>query len=295
MERAVAAGVFLIVGSVVVGTAGPGLLPSSEAPFLRETAEQTALPQLKVHPDGRYLVRQDGTPFLYLSDTAWELFHRSTREQARQDLEVRAGQRFTAIHAVALAELDGMTDPNVYGDLPLLTRHPTRPAVTPGARPDHPQEYDYWDHVDFVVDEANRLGLYIAFLPTWGRWLGVNARDETVITAGNAQAYGEFLGRRYGRKGIIWVLGGDRPGQGFEDVWRAMARGIAVGVSGREDYDAVLMTFHPSGGQTSSTWFHGEAWLDANMQQTGHGPAAAARPWEKIAAELRAHAREARD
>jgi hypothetical protein len=84
------------------------------------------------------------------------------------------------------------------------------------------------------------------------------------------------------------VLGGDRVAQGFEDVWRAMAKGIAIGISGREDYGAALMTYHPGGGQTSSTWFHDDAWLDFNMQQTGHGPAATVKPWEKIAAD---HAR----
>jgi hypothetical protein len=248
-------------------------------------AAEGGLPGLEVHADGRYIVTDDGKPFLYLSDTAWELFHRATREQARQYLEVRAKQRFTAIHAVALAELDGIDVPNAYGDLPLVDKDPARPAVTPGAAPGNPQDYDYWDHVDYVVDEANRLGLYVALLPTWARWLGVNPRDEKILTVANAQAYGEFLGRRYGKKGIIWVLGGDRSGQGFEEVWRAMARGIAVGVSGREDYGAVLLTYHPSGGQSSSTWFHGEPWLDVNMQQTGHGPAGEATPWERIAAD----------
>jgi hypothetical protein len=30
------------------------------------------------------------------------------------------------------------------------------------------------------------------------------------------------------------------------------------------------MTFHPGGGQTSSTWFHQADWLDFNMLQSGH-------------------------
>ena len=181
--------------------------------------------------------------------------------------------------------MEGISEPNAYGDLPLIDKDPARPAVTPGSSPGNPNEYDYWDQVDYVVDEANRLGLYVAFLPTWARWLGVNQRDEKVITAENAQAYGEFLGKRYGKKGIIWVLGGDRVGQGFEDVWRAMAKGIVTGISGREDYDAALMTYHPGGGHTSAEWFHTDPWLDFNMQQTGHGPAATVKQWDKIAAD----------
>lgn len=284
MRRAKATGALMLLAcSVAVA------VPSGSGGQARAGAQagskEAALPRLAVHKDQRYLVQQDGKPFLYLSDTAWELFHRPDREQIRQYLELRSKQRFTVIHAVALAELDGVGDANAYGDLPLIDKDPARPAITPGSNPKNAQEYDYWDHVDYVVDTANRLGLYVAFLPTWARWLGVNPRDEKVIGAENAQAYGEFLGKRYGKKGVIWVLGGDRTGQGFEEVWRRMAKGIAIGVSGREDYELPLMTYHPGGGATSSTWFHADSWLDFNMQQTGHSAAGTAKPWEKIAAD----------
>ena len=62
-----------------------------------------------------------------------------------------------------------------------------------------------------------------------------------------------------------------------------MARGIAIGVNGKEDYAGLVMGFHPSGGATSSRWFHDDAWLSVNMQQTGHGLAADVRCWERIA------------
>jgi len=38
--------------------------------------------RLKVSENRRFLVREDGSPFFWLGDTAWELFHRSTREEA---------------------------------------------------------------------------------------------------------------------------------------------------------------------------------------------------------------------
>ena len=243
------------------------------------------LPKLKVSENQRFLVTENGKPFFYLADTAWELFHRLNREQAVQYLDVRASQGFTAIQAVALAELDGVEDPNAYGDLPLIAKDPAQPAVTLGNDPKNPKQYDYWDHVEYIVDQANARGLYVALLPTWGRWLGVMEHDEMLITAENAQVYGEFLGKRFGKKGIIWVLGGDRVAEGFEGVWRAIARGIAVGVSGKEDYSAVMMTFHPRGARTSSTNFHGDEWLDFNMHQTGHGFAADTRSWERITAD----------
>ena len=38
------------------------------------------LPRLKVSDNKRFLVEENGKPFFYLGDTAWELFHRLTRE-----------------------------------------------------------------------------------------------------------------------------------------------------------------------------------------------------------------------
>jgi hypothetical protein len=235
-------------------------------------APTRALPKLKVSDNKRFLVTAGGKPFFYLADTAWELFHRLDRKQAVEYLDKRASQGFTAIQAVALAELDGVTDPNPYGHLPLIGKAPARPVPA------------YWDHVDYIVDQANARGLYIALLPTWGRWVNNTGRsDESLLTPQNAGAYGEFLGKRYGKKGVLWILGGDRTATGFEATWRALARGIAIGVAGQEDYDAVLMSFHPRGGETSSAWFHDDPWLDFNMHQTGHGLAEKVASWAKIA------------
>jgi len=44
-----------------------------------------------------------------------------------------------------------------------------------------------------------------------------------------------------------------------------MAAGIDAGEAG-----AHLVTYHPRGQQTSSTWLHNREWLDFNMVQTGH-------------------------
>lgn len=246
-------------------------------------AAQKPLPKLSVSGNKRFLTTADGKPFFYLADTAWELFHRLDRKQALEYLDLRASQRYTAIQAVALAELDGVGDPNANGDLPLIDRDPTKPAVTPGSNPANPEQYDYWDHVDYIVDQANARGLYIAMLPSWGRWVNNTRNDQSLLTAQNGQAYGEFLGKRYGKKGVIWIIGGDRTATGFEETWRAIARGVTIGASGKDDPDGVLMSFHPRGGETSSTWFHNDAWLDFNMHQTGHGLAETVQPWAKIA------------
>jgi hypothetical protein len=220
--------------------------------------------QLKVSDNKRYLVTPDHKPFFWLGDTAWELFHRLTREEAETYLQKRAAQKFTVIQAVALAEMDGLQTPNPYNEIPLEGNDPTKPREA------------YFQHVDFIIDKADELGLYIALLPTWGdkvfkdRW----GTGPEIFTPANANVYGHWIGNRYkNRTNIIWVLGGDRNPRHENDVaiWRAMAEGITQGIGGD---DKGLMTFHPQpndindGG--SSKWFHNDTWLDFNMFQTGH-------------------------
>jgi hypothetical protein len=218
----------------------------------------------KVSANGRYLLDATGEPFFYLADTAWELFHRLDRAEAARYLRDRSLKGFTVIQAVALAELDGHSVPNAYGHLPLIDLDPARPATYEGT------DNDYWDHVDFIVDLANELGLTIGFLPTWGRYWHDNVHENRqLFHAANAEAYGTWLGRRYKDKALIWILGGDRPieSDAQRAVIRAMARGLRSGDGG-----AHLITFHPPGGSGSSQWFHDEDWLSFNMRQNGHSP-----------------------
>ena len=212
--------------------------------------------KLKISDNRRFLLYDDGAPFFYLADTAWELFHRCDRGEADLYLRDRAAKGFTAVQAVALAELDGLRAPNPYGHLPLEDEDPARPN---GA---------YFEHVDYIVDRAHELGLYVALLPTWGdkfnrKW----GKGPEVFTPENARAFGRFLGARYGGKNIIWVLGGDRDLE--TDLHAAIVRATAEGIK-EGDGGFGLMTFHPQGGKSSSTYVHAEPWLDFHMIQSGH-------------------------
>lgn len=213
-------------------------------------------PRIRVSENGRFLVRDDGTPFFYLADTAWELFHRLNREEADRYLRDRASKGFTVIQAVVLAELDGLHTPNPYGETPLFDDDPTRPNEK------------YFEHVDWIVHRAEELGLTIGMLPTWGdkfskKW----GKGPEIFTPENARAYGAFLGRRYRDKPIIWILGGDRAIEtdAHWQVVEAMAQGLEDGDGG-----AHLKSYHPWGDRSSAEWFHDADWLDFNMFQSGH-------------------------
>jgi hypothetical protein len=230
--------------------------PSFPEDFALRIVAREGSSRLVPSEDRRFLVHDDGTPFFYLGDTAWELFHRLNREEAELYLRDRAAKGFTVIQAVVLAELDGLHAPNAEGHTPLLDDDPAKPNE------------DYFRHVDWIVAKANELGLYIGMLPTWGdkvnkKW----GQGPEVFTPENARAYGEFLGKRYKDRQIIWILGGDRPveNETHRAIWDAMAEGLKAGDGGTH-----LMTYHPMGGGSSAEPFHGASWLGFNMIQSGH-------------------------
>lgn len=227
--------------------------------------------RLQVSDNRRFLVTEDGAPFFWLGDTAWELFHRCTREEAEHYLENRRQKGFTVVQAVVLAELDGLRAPNPYGHVPLIAEDPA-----------HPNEA-YFQHVDYIVDLAATKGIYIGMLPTWGDKVNLQwGKGPVIFNESTARAYGAFIGSRYrDHKNIVWILGGDRDeitdGVDYAPVWRAMAAGIQAGASGNP-----LMTYHPRGGRGSSITFHQDDWLSFNMWQSGHGMHDAPN-WEMIA------------
>ena len=275
----------------------PLALALAAASLTLPAAAPTPLPRVAVHPAGRYLQTEDGRPFFWLADTAWQLVHSTTREECSYYLRVRARQGFTVIQAVVLAELDGVRKPTALGLLPFEAEDPGRPNRA------------YFDRVVEIVDEAASLGLYVALLPAWGDKLtapwGAGPRLFRLDNLPVVRAYGRYLGSRLkDRTNVLWMLGGDRPPRlrgprdqyptnagtaaGFPDdqdwtpIWREMAAGLADGL-GRPP----ITLYHPNGGPDSSSVFlHQEPWLSINGMQSGHGSGHDVPVWEWITRDL---------
>jgi hypothetical protein len=136
---------------------------------------------------------------------------------------------------------------NLQGDQPWIDDDPSRPNDA------------YFKHVDELVRAADREGLILAMQVSWG-WF---VNEAQVLNAKNARPYGRWLGERYREAGnVVWVLGGDRPASGFEEVWREVAAGLREGDGG-----AHLVTYHPCGGRSSADYFQ-DATLSFDMIQT---------------------------
>ena len=217
--------------------------------------------RLKVH--GRFLFWEDGEPFFYLGDTAWDLFHALNREEAEYYFSERKRQGFTVVQAVALAELDGLTRPNAYGRLPLLERS----GMPDPTLPDTEGEYSYWDHVDFVVKTAEKYDMFIAMLPTWGDKFHLCwGKGPEIFDDENAYVYGRWIAERYGKyQNIIWMLGGDRK---LEENHRRVIDSMAKGI--RSVDSDHLITFHPPGAQDSTDFLKDADYIDFHTAQTSH-------------------------
>lgn len=218
----------------------------------------------KLTVKGRYLAREDGEPFFYLGDTAWELFHRLSKEEIEKYMTERERQGFNAVQAVALSEFEGTTVPNFYGRYPLLFTE-GKPDPT---KPDTELGYSYWDHVDFAVESAARHNLFISMVITWGDKFNICwGKGPEIFTEENAYEYGKWIAERYkDNENIIWFLGGDRP---LEEKHRIIVDAMAKGI--KEADQNHLITYHPSGASSSIKWVGDADYIDFHTAQTGHG------------------------
>lgn len=212
---------------------------------------------LQVSENRRFFTDANGKPFFWLADTGWLLFTRLTREEAAHYLTDRQQKGFNVVQVMVVQALRSV---NAYGDSALTNRDLGLPKVTEGAAFADADQYDYWDHVDYIVDLAAQKGIKIGMVPIWG-----NAVKNGKTSPAQAKAYAQFLARRYrDRPNIVWLNGGDIQGDVVPEVWEAMGSTL------RAEDPHHLITFHPFGRMQSSKWFHDRDWLDFNMFQSGH-------------------------
>ena len=196
-----------------------------------EPADQVS--SIKVSENNRFFVESDGSPFFWLGDTGWLLFKRLDREEVLKYLNDRSEKGFNVIQASVIHTVG---DPiNAYGDSAIVNLNVAKPRITEGDDPEDPEQYDYWDHVDFVVEEASKRGIHMGMVLMWGSNV-----DGGYVSKKEAVKYAEFLAERYkDDENIIWLNGGDTKGSESTEVWNA------VGHTLQEKDPNHLVTFHP--------------------------------------------------
>ena len=174
--------------------------------------------KLQIDPSQRFLVRADGSPFVWIGDTFW-LFSKLTREQRIELLDDRQSKGFNVVMIRV-----GMGNEKV--DEPIGFRDDLEPIES------------HFEEIDHLVAEANQRGMYVAIATGW--WQIVTEHDAEAL-----YRFGRFIGDRYkDNDNIIWLGAGEsgshhrRSQLDFERV-ESLVRGIRDGDTGNK-----LLTLH---------------------------------------------------
>jgi len=216
--------------------------------------EKSHAQQLIVKPGKTIIETDSGDPFLWIGDTAWELFHVLDKDEVIFYLDNRQAKGFTVIQAVILP-MGPVDRSNAYGETAFTDGDPSKINER------------YFEFIDFVVSEVEKRGMHMGLLPTWANNVIDRGGNGAFFNPEKAAAYGQFLASRYKNNDVIWILGGDRNVHTPEEhkIWVAMANGLQAGDDGRN-----LISYHPTAPISSHFWFHNEPWLSFNILQSGH-------------------------
>jgi hypothetical protein len=212
---------------------------------------------IRLAGDRRSLAHADGTPFLWLGDTAWSGPLRSTEGEWEEYLRERVRQGFTAVQWVAtqyLASPDGDLD----GQRPYDGHE--RIAVNPA----------FYQRLDTRLDALNAAGLLGAPVLLWAaEWSDPavnNTNPGLTLPVDQATLLARYMVARWGAHHVLWILNGDGNYQGPKaERWRQIGRTL---FGGREHAPVVL---HPNGMSIPTAEFQEESWLDIVGYQSGHG------------------------
>jgi chitodextrinase len=208
------------------------------------TTPHTAYP-LKVGPTGRYLVDQQGTPFLIAGDSPQALMVNLSEAEADSFFADRQAAGFNTVwvNLLCATYTGGRADGSTYdGIVPFTTEGD---LSTPNER--------YFARVDDMLALAARHGLTVLLDPAeTGSWLSV--LDSNGVAT--SRDYGRYLGSRYRDvDNIVWMSGNDFqswPNPGDDAVVQAVARGI----QDRDDrhIHTVELDYQVSGSLDDPTW-----------------------------------------
>lgn len=207
--------------------------------------ERSARPRfpVKIGADRRTFVDQADRPIFWLGTTQWELCRRYTPEEAQVILERTRAHGFTFVQMMVLGVGDG-TGANFAGEKPWLNDDPLTPNEA------------YFRNVDAVLARAGEEGLAVAMTM-------YHQRYRKHITVEKARRWARWLAERYRDvPNLQWAM---HPQAKMEylPVLRELAAGLEEGDGGRH-----LVSAKPDPSPFSSSFIHGEEWLDFNTMQT---------------------------
>ena len=232
---------YRVRASDAAGNLGPYSDPASATTAASPPA---GVGPLRVGPTGRYLVDQNGTPFLITGESPQAMIGDLTEADAAAFFAKRASQGFNTVWINLLC--NSYTGCNADG----TTWDGVQPFTTPGDL-STPNEA-YFAHVDRVLQLAQQYGFVVLLDPIeTGGWLGTMVANGVT----KDRDFGRYLGARYkGFTNIIWMSGNDYQqwGPTYDPYVTAVAQGIAD--NDPNHLQTVELNFNSSGSLDDPAW-----------------------------------------
>jgi hypothetical protein len=210
---------------------------------------------VRVSADGFYLEHDDGTPFFYLADTAWNGALLSTDPDWAYYLQERARQKFSAVQWVA-TQWRAAPEGNLEKQLAYAGRE--RIEINPR----------FFQRLDAKAEAVNKAGLLNVPVLLWAIGAGANPavnpgqslpEDQAILLA-------RYMVARWQANAVLWILPGDGHYFGQEgEKWKRIGRGVFGGLP------HAPVALHPQGRHWNWYDFKDEAWLNVIGYQSGHG------------------------
>ncbi|MHB8902425.1 MAG: apiosidase-like domain-containing protein [Thermoguttaceae bacterium] len=200
---------------------------------------------LKVGPNRRYLVFDDGTPFLWMGDTAWAAPMLATDSEWDVYLRDRAAKHFTLIQVAPAPQWAGQTDR--AGQRPFFDQACTK--INPA----------FWQAFDRKIHEANRQGFVVLLV---GLMEPVHRYPDSAAACLFAR---HIIARLYGNFVIF--------SPSFDSKFMPLAD--EVGLAARQATAVHLLTQHPGTPSREpipiyTMEYYDRPYLDIAGVQTGH-------------------------
>ena len=200
---------------------------------------------LKVSDNRRHLAYGDGTPFLWLGDTAWAAPQRASEEEWEAYIGDRTAKHFTVIQVGPASEWAGLTD-----------RRGEKPFTDKACSQWNPA---YWQSFEQKVQRANEQGLVVLLVGLMEPVHRYPEADKASLFARN------IVARLFGNFAIF--------SPSFDSNFMPLAN--EVGRAARNATAVHLITQHPGTPwnqptPTFSIQYYDEPYLDIAAVQTGH-------------------------
>lgn len=210
---------------------------------------------VRVSDDGRYFQHDDGTPFFWMGDTAWNGPLLSSAADWELYLKERTRQKFSGVQWVATqfrAAPDG--DAN------------KQPAYTGTDK--IAINTAFFQRLDAKVDAMTKAGLLSAPVLLWAINGGGNPKINPGVSLPEDQAIllARYMVARWSGTPSFYLLGGDADYRGSKaDKWLRIGRAVF------DDIHHAPVTMHPGGMQWVWKEFIEEKWFNVVGYQSGHG------------------------